>query len=86
VIAGTGRLSSHAFGAALNLNTERGGYWRWSGARDGAAGDCPDQTPPELVAMLESFGLIWDGKWHHPDGMHFEYRPGLIRFARLAGS
>jgi hypothetical protein len=32
---------------------------------------------------MERFGFIWGGKWHHFDGMHFEYRPELILYARL---
>jgi hypothetical protein len=85
VIAGTDRLSSHSFGAAIDLNSERGGYWRWSGRPEGDAGDFANQIPADLVAILERRGFIWGGKWHHFDGMHFEYRPELILHARLVG-
>lgn len=85
VIAGTQRLSSHSFGIALDLNTELGGYWRWSGAREGAVGPYRNHYPENLVSTLERFGFIWGGKWHHFDGMHFEYRPELILHARLVG-
>ncbi len=83
VIAATQRLSSHSFGIALDLNTELGGYWRWSGARAGAVGPYRNHYPEQLVATMERFGFIWGGKWHHFDGMHFEYRPEMILHARL---
>ncbi|MCX7301112.1 MAG: M15 family metallopeptidase [Rhodobacterales bacterium] len=83
VIAGTDRQSSHSFGAAIDLNTELGGYWRWSGRPEGDAGPYDNKMPTELVAAFERYGFIWGGKWHHYDGMHFEYRPELILYARL---
>lgn len=82
-IAGTDRLSVHSFGIAVDLNSELGGYWRWSGAAQGQAVDYDNRIPPEIVAAFERYGFIWGGKWHHFDGMHFEYRPELIVHARL---
>ncbi|PID37140.1 MAG: hypothetical protein CR993_01755 [Rhodobacterales bacterium] len=82
-ISGTNRMSVHSFGAAIDLNTEMGGYWKWSGAKAGAVGDYRNQIPKAVVSALETYGFIWGGKWHHFDGMHFEYRPELILFARL---
>lgn len=84
-IAGTSRLSVHSFGIAVDLNTELGGYWRWSGAAEGQAFDYDNRIPAQIVAAFERRGFIWGGKWHHFDGMHFEYRPELILYARLAG-
>ena len=83
VIAGTSRLSAHSFGIAVDFNTELGGYWRWSGAKEGNVGPYDNKYPEELVRHMERFGFIWGGKWHHFDGMHFEYRPDLILFSRL---
>lgn len=83
VIAGTDRLSAHSFGIAVDLNIEYGGYWRWSGAPEGAVGHYEPRMPPEIVAAFERYGFIWGGKWHHYDGFHFEYRPELILHARL---
>jgi len=83
LIAGTDRLSVHSFGIAVDLNTELGGYWRWSGAAQGAATDYNNRIPAEIVAAFERYGFIWGGKWHHFDGMHFEYRPEMILHARL---
>lgn len=83
VIAGTDRLSAHSFGIALDLNTKYGGYWRWSGAKEGQVGAYNNGIPEPVVRVLERYGFIWGGKWHHFDGMHFEYRPELILYARL---
>ena len=82
-IAGTQRLSSHSFGIAVDFNTQLGGYWRWSGDTEGNAGSYDNRYPAALVRQMERFGFIWGGKWHHFDGMHFEYRPELILYARL---
>lgn len=82
-ISGTTRLSAHSFGIAVDFNSELGGYWRWSGAAPGQAAAYDNRYPPELVQAMERHGFIWGGKWHHFDGMHFEYRPELILYARL---
>lgn len=86
LIAGTSRLSGHSFGMAVDLNTELGGYWRWSGAAEGEVPDYDNRFPEALVVVMERHGYIWGGKWHHFDGMHFEYRPELIIHARLVGT
>jgi hypothetical protein len=83
VIAGTTRLSAHSYGIAVDFNTELGGYWRWSGEAEGRVGEFANRYPEVLVQHMERFGFIWGGKWHHYDGMHFEYRPELILHARL---
>ena len=82
-IAGTDRLSAHSYGAALDLNPKLGGYWRWAGRPEGDAGPYRNRIPREIVEIFERHGFIWGGKWHHFDGMHFEYRPELILYARL---
>lgn len=82
VIAGTDRLSSHSFGSAIDLNPMLGGYWRWTGAAEGQVTDYKNNIPENLVKVFERYGFIWGGKWNHFDGMHFEYRPEMILFAR----
>lgn len=82
-IAGTDRLSAHSFGVAVDFNTRLGGYWRWTGATEGAVGAYDNRYPRALVKHMERHGFVWGGKWHHFDGMHFEYRPELILHARL---
>ncbi|QFS83352.1 hypothetical protein FIU97_10975 [Roseivivax sp. THAF40] len=84
-IAGTDRLSAHSYGIAVDVNAALGGYWRWSGAKEGAVGAYDNRIPWRLVEAMERRGFIWGGKWHHFDGMHFEYRPELILFSRLTG-
>jgi hypothetical protein len=82
VIAGTQRVSVHAFGAAIDINAEHAHYWRW--AKPDAAGLYPyrNAIPIEIVEIFERHGFIWGGKWYHYDTMHFEYRPELIAIAR----
>ncbi len=72
-IAGTGRMSMHAFGAAIDLNASEGEYWRW-----GDAALYRDRIPIEIVRVFEKHGFIWGGRWAHFDTIHFEYRPELI--------
>lgn len=83
VIAGTTRLSTHSFGIAFDVNAELGKYWLWTGAKEGAVGAYDNVIPENLVRTFERFGFIWGGKWHHFDGMHFEYRPELILHSRI---
>lgn len=82
-IAGTNRLSAHSFGIVIDLNPEVGQYWRWSRGAEGAAGPYQNRVPEQIVRAMERYGFIWGGKWHHFDGMHFEYRPELILYSRL---
>jgi D-alanyl-D-alanine carboxypeptidase len=82
-VSGTDRLSPHSFGIAIDLNPKLGGYWLWSGARPGKVGRYNNRIPEAIVRTMESFGFIWGGKWHHYDGMHFEYRPEVILHARM---
>lgn len=77
-IAGTQRLSVHAYGAAIDINVGHADYWRWN--KPDASGAYPyrNRIPWEIVEIFEAHGFIWGGKWHHYDTMHFEYRPELI--------
>lgn len=80
VIAGTDRLSPHAFGMAIDLRSYSDGYWRWA---DAVAGEARIKAyPAALVRAFEENGFIWGGKWHHFDLYHFEYRPELLIKAR----
>jgi hypothetical protein len=73
-IAGTDRVSAHAFGIAVDIDTRVSDYWRW--AKPGAR--WRNRVPPEVVEAFESEGFIWGGRWFHFDTMHFEYRPELL--------
>lgn len=79
-IAGTKRLSVHAFGAAIDLSTKFGDYWRWGSGK--SAGSWRNRIPLEIVEIFERHGFIWGGKWAHYDTFHFEYRPEIIAFAK----
>lgn len=79
-IAGTARLSPHAFGIAVDINnpfTGKPKYWRWR--KSGRPVRAIDPVPWKLIAVFERHGFIWGGKWHHFDTMHFEYRPEFFR-------
>lgn len=80
LVAGEERLSPHSFGIAVDLNPDKGPYWRWAEpqkrSHEGAIARA--QYPPEIVAAFEQYGFIWGGKWYEYDLMHFEYRPELL--------
>jgi hypothetical protein len=59
-IAGSTKLSNHAFGLALDLNTATNGR--------GIPGDM-DRT---VVAIFKRWGFAWGGDWNYTDPMHFE--------------
>ena len=80
VIAGTDRLSPHAYAIAIDLKSTSNGYWRWASAEEGDA--LLKEYPQELVRLFEKNGFIWGGKWNHFDIFHFEYRPEIIIKAR----
>ncbi len=75
-IAGTAQLSPHAFAIAIDLKRDDCDYWLWANTQQGQSR--LDAYPHSLVALFESHGFIWGGKWAHFDFLHFEYRPALI--------
>ncbi len=84
-VAGTQRLSMHAWGAAVDFSLPHGlgRYWQWSGCSE--QGACPypakvlkDAKLQRVVEVFEQEGFIWGGKWAHFDTLHFEYRPELV--------
>ncbi len=77
-IAGTKRVSAHGYGIAVDIAIRHAHYWRWSGAKAGAAFAYKNAIPFEIVDIFERHGFIWGGKWYHYDTMHFEYRPELL--------
>jgi hypothetical protein len=81
VIAGTKRLSVHAYGAAIDLSTAYGDYWQWAKRKTGTF-VYTNRFPLEIVEIFERHGFIWGGKWYHFDTFHFEYRPELITLAK----
>lgn len=82
-IAGTGRLSMHSFGIAIDfqLPSNRTRYWLWdekAGRRTFPEALLADEALGQIVRAFEKHGFIWGGKWDHYDTMHFEYRPELL--------
>jgi hypothetical protein len=77
-IAGTSRMSMHAYGAAIDLNTKYSAYWRWTKPEADGSYKWTNQIPEEIVAIFEKHGFAWGGRWYHYDTMHFEYRPELV--------
>ncbi len=75
-ISGTGRLSPHAFGIAVDLKRDSRDYWKWASKEQGEKR--LKEYPKELVKLFEKHGFIWGGKWNHFDILHFEYRPEII--------
>lgn len=76
-IAGTNRLSTHAFGTAIDLVVSQSDYWRWQRAADGTIA-WRNRIPAAIVEAFEAEGFAWGGRWFHYDTMHFEYRPELF--------
>lgn len=67
-IAGSTKLSNHAFGLALDLNVQ--------GNQRGTVGE----MDRGVVSAFENWGFTWGGRWGYTDPMHFEMnelvRPG----------
>lgn len=61
-VAGTGKLSRHAFGEAIDINP-RQNPWSHTFKTD---------LPPNINEIAERNGLTWGGNWKKPDTMHFQ--------------
>lgn len=84
IISGTGRLSPHAFGIAIDLARDSRDYWQWASEKQGA--ERIASYPQEIVDVFEKHNFVWGGKWYHFDILHFEYRPEIILKARYFGN
>lgn len=56
-------ISHHSWGIAIDFNVSENRY-----------GEDPTMDP-RIVEIFEERGFAWGGRWHVPDGMHFEYLP-----------
>lgn len=83
VISGTGMLSPHAFGIAIDLSRNKLDYWKWTSRENGEKR--ANSYPNEIVRIFENNNFVWGGKWSHFDILHFEYRPEIILKARYFG-
>lgn len=77
-IAGTDRMSMHAYGASIDISTKYSNYWRWQKSGKNGKIAWANQIPQEIIDIFERHGFIWGGRWYHYDTMHFEYRPELL--------
>ena len=75
-IAGTNRLSPHAYGIAIDLKSDKNDYWKWATKEN--ANERIANYPKHIVKTFENNNFIWGGKWEHFDILHFEYRPEII--------
>jgi hypothetical protein len=80
VISGTGLLSPHSFGIAIDLARDKRDYWRWASRKEGEKRIA--QYPADIVRIFEKYNFIWGGKWGHFDILHYEYRPEIVLKAR----
>ena len=76
-VAGSHVRSTHAYGAAIDLNAKYSDYWRWS-SRNSSDPVWKNRIPVEIVRIFEKHGFIWGGYWYHFNTMHFEFRPELL--------
>lgn len=83
VISGTGQLSPHAFGIAIDLARDKRDYWKWATEEQGS--QRIKEYSQQLVSIFEKNNFVWGGKWSHFDILHFEYRPEIIFKARYFG-
>jgi hypothetical protein len=84
VISGTGMMSPHSYGIAIDLKSDKRDYWKW-GSKEGGKKRLLEY-PKELIEAFEKNNFVWGGKWSHFDILHFEYRPEIILKAKYFGN
>ncbi|MGZ5298195.1 MAG: M15 family metallopeptidase [Actinomycetota bacterium] len=67
LVAPSASISHNAWGAAVDVNADTNRF------------GSPPVQDPELVALMQRWGLAWGGDQIVPDGMHFEYLGPPIR-------
>ncbi|HEX4200190.1 MAG TPA: M15 family metallopeptidase, partial [Chthoniobacterales bacterium] len=68
-IAGSDQLSAHAFGIAIDINSDYSDYWRWAKPNGESKIAYRNRIPHSIVEIFERHGFIWGGKWYHYDTM-----------------
>jgi hypothetical protein len=66
---GLASLSTHAWGAAIDLDPEKNGLGKKWKSEIG-------MMDPDIVKVFEAEGWTWGGKWSRPDAMHFQATKG----------
>lgn len=64
-VTGGSRLSTHAWGAAIDLDPDRNGFGKPWDPREG-------MMPLSVVGLFEAAGWKWGGRFRTPDAMHFQ--------------
>ena len=62
---GSGKLSMHAYGGAVDFNAAENGL------------GMKPMMHSSVVDVFEGHGWAWGGRWKRPDGMHFQYGSGM---------
>jgi hypothetical protein len=62
LMRGAGQWSTHSWGIAIDLDAP----WNRFGQRN-------FEMTEEVARCFEDQGLVWGGRWDHPDAMHFQY-------------
>jgi hypothetical protein len=95
-VAGTGTLSLHAYGLAIDLDPVQNPYVQREGSRvtfsppaGVAYANRANARPGMAEAILDVFAdegfVIWGGRWRNPDYQHFQVSRGFAqRLARLS--
>ena len=82
--------SNHSWGLAIDIMPRgwknKNIYWYWRSQFDDNWMLIPPERrwapPDKVIAIFESEGFIWGGKWLLWDTIHFEYRPELLVLQR----
>ena len=87
-VRGAKRLSAHSYGIAFDIAVPYSDYWQWANKTNNelAKIQYKNKFPKKIIEIFERHGFIWGGAWYHYDTMHFEFRPELLRYARLTGN
>lgn len=85
-VRGANRQSAHSYGIAIDIAVKYSDYWLWKNPKAGETDRIKyaNRIPYEIVNIFEKYGFVWGGAWYHYDTMHFEYRPEIIGYSRLA--
>lgn len=87
-VRGSKRQSAHSYGIAFDIDVDRSDYWLWKTGNNNelASVKYANRIPRKIVEIFQHHGFIWGGAWYHFDTMHFEFRPELLRYAKLVAS